>query len=118
MKDDWWKLLKGMEDLPPQIDLCPECQQPKDSRQYADECGSCIDDSLARHHNAEGDRESASRYAAYPETDNQNWQDSIETGEPMDNAWSSLLKSRPSCPKTCLALHKEENSCHKRWVIN
>jgi hypothetical protein len=36
----------------------------------------------------------ASLFAASPETNNQNWQDSIQAGEPMIDAWSSLLKKR------------------------
>ena len=109
MKDGWWKLLKGIEDdtqswdkthrptagVTGMMDPCPVCQQPKDSTLYADECGSCIDDWLARHHYSQGEFEEASKYPAYPETDNENWQDLLQAGEPMTDAWSSLLKNQP-----------------------
>ena len=95
MKDGWWKLLKGIEDNATQIDICPECQQPYDSSRGAlSRCNACTQNYLAQSYNAAGKPEMASSFAASPETNNQNWQDSIQAGEPMIDAWSSLLKER------------------------
>jgi hypothetical protein len=89
MDDAWSSLMKERT-----IDICNECGQPYDSiRGALSICSACTQNKLAQRFHEKGDFELAQYFAARPEYNDPNWQDNIEAGEPMGDAWSELLKS-------------------------
>ena len=107
MEDAWSSLLK--EDS-----VCPNCQGTgKDPNQKGipeegiepGECEPC--DGSGMHWVQTPLDERGFPIESYEEND-PNWQDSIETGEPMEDAWSSLLKEEPT-------VHPGENQYKHRY---
>lgn len=89
MEAAWSTLMKEQT-----IDICNECGQPYDSiRGALSRCSACTENRLAQGFHAEGNYEMARHFAARPEHSDPNWQDTIEAGEPMDGAWSTLMKA-------------------------
>ena len=89
MEDAWSSLMKERT-----IDICNECGQPYDSISGAlSICNACTQNKLAQRYHEEGNHKMAQYFAARPEHSDPNWQDNIEAGEPMGDAWSELLKS-------------------------
>tara|TARA_R100001230_G_C5675955_1_gene181626 strand:- start:810 stop:1757 length:948 start_codon:yes stop_codon:yes gene_type:complete len=83
------------------IDICNECGQPYDTKQgRLPRCDDCTQNALARSYHATGEPEIARFFSARPEQSDPNWQDSIETGEPMDIAWRLLKEAIPIMPYT------------------
>ena len=73
-----------------QVNICNECGNPfRSPYGILSVCNDCTQNELAQMFQAEGDP-AGQMFAARPEQNDPNWQQSIQQGEPMDMAWRLL----------------------------
>ena len=89
------------------INMCEQCSQPFSALYPSDNvCSDCTSNNLAQSFHREGQPDMAAMFAARPETNDPNWQETLERGNPMDMAWRLLKNMGDDDP--AFAAHREE----------